>query len=54
MIDALPDIASREFGSWIDPAALAATGALIGALIGGSWTPGTPPMGSLREARPAC
>ena len=39
VIDALPDIASREFGSWIDPAALAATGALIGALIGGSWTP---------------
>jgi hypothetical protein len=38
-IDALPDITNQELGSWVDTAALGATGALVGALLGGSWEP---------------
>jgi TIR domain-containing protein len=38
-VDALPDITNQDLGSWVDPAALGATGALVGALLGGSWEP---------------
>ncbi len=38
-IDALPAITNQDLGSWVDPAALGATGALVGALVGGSWHP---------------
>jgi hypothetical protein len=38
-VDALPDFTDEEFGSWLEPAALAATGGLVGALLGGSWEP---------------
>jgi hypothetical protein len=39
MVNALPAITDQELGSWVDPAALGATGALVGALLGGSWAP---------------
>lgn len=38
-IDALPDITNQDLGSWVDPVALGATGALVGALVGGGWQP---------------
>jgi hypothetical protein len=38
-VDALPAFTDQEFGSWLQTAALAATGALIGAFLGGSWEP---------------
>jgi hypothetical protein len=49
-VDALPDIADRALGSWVDPVALGATGALVGALLGGSWRPPRGAYGMLAGA----
>ena len=38
-IQRLPEITDQAMGSWVDPAAFGATGALVGALLGGSWAP---------------
>jgi TIR domain len=38
-VDALPAFTDQEFDDWLQTAALAATGGLIGALLGGSWEP---------------
>jgi TIR domain-containing protein len=39
-IQRLPDITDQAVtGDWVDPAAFGATGALVGALLGGSWSP---------------
>ena len=38
-IQRLPEITDQVMGGWVDPAAFGATGALVGALLGGSWAP---------------
>jgi hypothetical protein len=38
-VDALPAITNEELGSWVDPVALGATGAFVGALLGAAWRP---------------
>jgi TIR domain len=45
VVDALPDIAHGEQAGWVDPAALAFTGALVGALLGGLWARGRTSIG---------
>jgi uncharacterized membrane protein YeaQ/YmgE (transglycosylase-associated protein family) len=48
-IQRLPEITDQVMGGWVDPAAFGATGALVGALLGGSWTPPHTTSGLLAE-----
>jgi hypothetical protein len=54
VVDALPAIANRERADWVDPAALAVTGALVGAFLGGLWARVRTSTGLALAPRPAC